>query len=127
MIRQCDCPRWRAPRRRFGYDGLSMLAEYNGSNALQRRYVFAPGLDQPIVWYEGSSVDSTTRRFVSADERGSIVSVTDSSGNLIGTDAHDEYGIPVHGRVPLEAQARGRQGLHCPNRRSGADRPLTAK
>jgi RHS repeat-associated protein len=76
-----------------------MLAEYNSSNALQRRYVFAPGLDQSIVWYEGATIDNTSRRFMSADERGSIISVTDSSGGLIGVNAYDEYGIPGSSNV----------------------------
>ena len=35
--------------------------------------LFAPGLDQPIVWYEGTTVDSTTRRFLSSDERAVIL------------------------------------------------------
>jgi hypothetical protein len=76
---------------RFAYDGLNMLAEYNGSNALQRRFVFDDE-GQPIIWYEGTG--TTNRRFLSADERGSIVSATDSSGALIGLNAYDEYGIP---------------------------------
>ena len=76
---------------RFAYDGQNMLAEYDGSNALQRRFVFGPG-GQPIVQYEGSG--TTTRRFLSSDERGSIVSATDSSGTLIGINSYDEYGIP---------------------------------
>jgi RHS repeat-associated protein len=76
-----------------------MIAEYNGSNALQRRYVFAPGVDQPIVWYEGATIDDSTRRFMSADERGSIISVTNSSGGLIGVDTYDEYGIPGSSNV----------------------------
>jgi RHS repeat-associated protein len=84
---------------RFAYDGLNMIAEYGSSNALQRRYVFAPGLDQPIVWYEGATIDNSTRRFMSADERGSIISVTDSNGGLIGVNAYDEYGIPGSSNV----------------------------
>lgn len=63
---------------RFGYDGVNPIAEYDGSNTLLRRYVDAPGIDQPIVWYEGAG--TTDRRFLSADERGSIISVSDSSG-----------------------------------------------
>jgi RHS repeat-associated protein len=34
------------------------------------------------------------RRFMSADERGSIISLTDSAGALIGIDRYDEYGRP---------------------------------
>jgi RHS repeat-associated protein len=77
---------------RFAYDGVSTIAEYDGSNTLQRRYVFGPGLDAPIVWYEGS--DTTARRFMSSDERGSIISLTDNSGALININRYDEYGKP---------------------------------
>ena len=77
---------------RFAYDGTDRIAEYNGSNALQRRYVFGPGIDEPIVQYEGTG--TTDRRFMGSDERGSIVSLTDSSGALIAINRYDEYGIP---------------------------------
>jgi RHS repeat-associated protein len=79
---------------RFAYDGLNRIAEYNGADALQRRYVFGPGMDAPIVWYAGATVSSTTRRFLSSDERGSVVSVTNSSGALLGINTYDEYGLP---------------------------------
>jgi RHS repeat-associated protein len=77
---------------RFAYDGVNMIAEYNGSNALQRRFVFGPGFDHPIVQYEGSG--TTDRRFMSADERGSVSSLTDSSGALLSINRYDEYGTP---------------------------------
>ena len=34
---------------RFAYDGVNMIAEYNGSNALQRRFVFGPEPDSGHV------------------------------------------------------------------------------
>ena len=76
----------------FAYDGANAIAEYNGSNALQRRYVFGPGVDEPLVQYEGTG--TTDRRFMSADERGSIISLTDSSGALLNVNRYDEYGKP---------------------------------
>jgi RHS repeat-associated protein len=75
----------------FAYDGLNAITEYDGGNAVLRRFVFDDD-GQPIVWYEGSS--TTSRRFLSADERGSIVSATDASGALVGINRYDEYGIP---------------------------------
>ena len=84
---------------RFEYDGSDLIAEYNGSNVIQRRYVHGPGIDNPIAWYEGSTIDGTTRRFLMADERGSVVSVTDSAGATININAYDEYGIPAPGNV----------------------------
>jgi hypothetical protein len=44
---------------RFAYDGANMLAEYNGSNALQRRFVFDDEM-QPIIWYEGTGTTAAS-------------------------------------------------------------------
>ncbi len=35
---------------------------------ITRRYVFGPGVDEPVVWYEGSNL--ADRRYLIADERG---------------------------------------------------------
>ena len=77
---------------KLAYDGLDRIAEYDGSNALQRRYVHGPSIDEPLVWYEGSG--TTDRRFLSSDERGSIISVTDGSGVVLGLNKYDEFGNP---------------------------------
>jgi len=77
---------------RFGYDGTDMIGEYTTSNALQRRFVFGPGDDEPLVWYEGSG--TTDRRWLHADERGSVTAVSNGSGNPIAIDNYDEYGMP---------------------------------
>jgi RHS repeat-associated protein len=58
-----------------------------GTLTPQRRHVFGPGVDEPLVWYEG-----TDRRFLSADERGSIVAVSDGSGVVRNVNRYDEYG-----------------------------------
>jgi RHS repeat-associated protein len=77
---------------RFAYDSADLIAEYNGSNAMLRRYVHGPGTDEPLVWYEGSG--TTDRRFLHSDERGSVVAVTNSSGTTLNVNGYDEYGIP---------------------------------
>jgi hypothetical protein len=53
------------------------MAEFDGANTMLRRYVHGPGVDEPLVWYEGAGTSS--RRFLQADERGSVVAVSDSS------------------------------------------------
>ncbi|WP_162806480.1 RHS repeat-associated core domain-containing protein [Sphingosinicella terrae] len=92
---------------RMLYDGHSLIGEYNGSNGLLRRYVHGPGVDEPLVWYEGTG--TTDRRWFHADERGSIVAVSGSSGSLVGTvNRFDEYGAPqgtVTGRFGFTGQA----------------------
>jgi len=78
---------------RFLYDGLDVIAEYDGSNTLLRRYVHGPSFDEPIVWYEGSG--TTDRRWILQDQLGSVVAATDGDGDLIGTpNTYDEYGRP---------------------------------
>lgn len=78
---------------RFLYDGDRIVAEYNSTGALLRRYVHGTGVDEPIVWYEGSSVSAATRRFLHADHQGSIVAVTSSTGATTEADTYDTYGV----------------------------------
>ncbi len=77
---------------KLAYDGLDRIIEYDGSNAIQRRYVFGPGIDEPLVWYEGNG--TSNRRFLGADERGSVIAVTDSAGTMLGINRYDEFGQP---------------------------------
>ncbi len=35
---------------RFLYDGVQVIGEFNGSNVMQRRCVFGPGINEPLVW-----------------------------------------------------------------------------
>ncbi|WP_066798435.1 RHS repeat domain-containing protein [Sphingomonas soli] len=80
---------------RFLYDGDQLVAEYDASGNLLRRYVDGAGQDDPLVWYEGSGVSSP--RYLYADHQGSIVAVTDSAGNVTRVNAYDEYGNPNSG------------------------------
>lgn len=82
---------------RFAYDDVAMIGEYNTSGTLLRRYIHGPGIDSPIVWYEGSG--TSNRRFLHADERGSIIAVSNASGALLTANAYDEYGIPSNGNL----------------------------
>jgi len=76
----------------FLYDGSDMIAEYDGSGNQLRRYVHGPGDDEPVVWYELS--DSTNpKRYLNADNQGSITSVTNGSGSVLNTTNYSEYGL----------------------------------
>ena len=74
------------------YDGDQLTAEYGGTGVLLRRYVHGPGEDAPLLWYEGAGLSD--RRSLQDDGQGSIVSVANAAGVLLGTNAYDEYGIP---------------------------------
>ncbi len=78
---------------RFVYDGDRLIAEYNTSGAVQRRYVHGAGVDEPMVWYEGSAVSSATRRHLHPDHQGSIVATTNAAGTMQNIGTYDAYGV----------------------------------
>jgi RHS repeat-associated protein len=93
---------------RFGWDGDRINIEFasGASWSTLRRYVPGPGVDETVVWYEGAGLSD--RRWLHADERGSITAVTDASGNAIAINRYDEYGIPAAtnvGRFQYTGQA----------------------
>ncbi len=61
----------------FLHGGNALLAEYNGAGTLLRRYVHGPGIDEPLVWYEGAGL--TDRRYLIADRQGSIIAANGAS------------------------------------------------
>ncbi len=79
----------------FAYDGGDIIAEYNGSGVLQRRYVHGPGFDEPLVWYEGAG--TTNRSWLMADHQGSIIAISNGSGAASNINTYDEYGVPGPG------------------------------
>lgn len=91
---------------KMAYDGLDLVSEYSSTNSLQRRYVHGPGVDEPLLWYEGSG--TSDRRWYHSDERGSIIALSDASGNSIAINSYDEYGSPAAtnvGRFQFTGQA----------------------
>lgn len=77
---------------RFLYDGPDLIAEYDGGNALLRRYVHGQGTDNPLVWYEGAT--TSAKSYLYSDERGSITAITNASGATTAIYGYDEYGMP---------------------------------
>lgn len=80
------------------YVGATLVTEMGGSPyGITRRYVHGPGTDEPLVWYEGSG--TADRRWLHADERGSIIAVSNDAGNAIAINTYDDFGIPGSGNV----------------------------
>jgi RHS repeat-associated protein len=84
---------------RFLYDGADIIAEYDGANALLRRYVHGPGTDEPLVQYDGAGTSS--KKWLHADARGSIIALSDASGNVVAKNTYDPYGAPQAGNTGL--------------------------
>ncbi|HWV45083.1 MAG TPA: RHS repeat-associated core domain-containing protein, partial [Nitrospira sp.] len=83
---------------RFLYDGSDLIAEYDDSGNVLRRYVHGFGADQPVVAYYGSGTADSDRHYLVSDERGSIVAVTNNTGDIgaanTGVNTYNEYGLP---------------------------------
>ena len=84
---------------RFVYDGDRLVAEYNGAGSLLRRYVHGPGVDEPVVWYEGAGVGAANRRYLHTDHQGSVVAIADAAGTVLGVNRYDPYGVPSAGNL----------------------------
>lgn len=78
---------------RLVYDGDELVAEYDSSGNILRRYIHDTGVDDPLVWYEGAVVGSN-RRTLQSNHQGSIISIADSGGNLVAVNSYDAWGIP---------------------------------
>jgi len=76
---------------RFGYDGEEMVYEAL-SGGRTRRYVYGPGIDEPLVGYLVTSA-GTSRLWYQSDERGSIARLSNDSGTPGGIGKYDEYGV----------------------------------
>lgn len=88
------------------YDWVNGQLAQESGNSIQRRYVYGPRADEVLVWYEGSG--TSDRRYTHADERGSVVAVSNDAGNAIAINSYDEYGIPGtsnQGRFQYTGQA----------------------
>ena len=74
------------------YAGSDLVAEVSATGTVINRYIPGPGTDEWVVWYEGSGTGS--KRWLHADERGSNIAQTDTSGVNQALNRYDEYGIP---------------------------------
>jgi RHS repeat-associated protein len=79
---------------RFVYDGAHDVVETDGSGNALRAFVWGPGADEPLVWWEG-----TGPKMLHADERGSIVALSDGTGAATAIYKYDEYGVPMSGQT----------------------------
>ncbi|MBW8858823.1 MAG: RHS repeat-associated core domain-containing protein [Caulobacter sp.] len=74
----------------FLYAGDKLVAEYDGAGGLLRRYAPSYGVDEAIVWWEGS--DFLNPRTLHADRQGSVIASVADSATTIYT--YGPYGEP---------------------------------
>ncbi|RYE51708.1 MAG: RHS repeat-associated core domain-containing protein, partial [Hyphomicrobiales bacterium] len=80
------------------YVGDQLVAEYNpATGGMLKRYIPGLGLDDVAVAYDGSG--TSTRNWQLADERGSVIGLSGSTGAVSTINTYDDYGVPASGNV----------------------------
>jgi len=93
----------------FLYDGPNLIAEYDGSGNLLKRYVHGPGDDEPLVMYDYTQ--SGALFYLHADDNGSVNLITNSSGGETAINTYDEYGLPAGANATERFQYTGQAWL----------------
>jgi RHS repeat-associated protein len=76
---------------KYVYDGDHCIAEYDSSNVLRRKYIYGPCVDEPISMIEAAGSYAGTY-YYHFDGLGSVVGLTNSSGNTVEVYEYDVYG-----------------------------------
>jgi RHS repeat-associated protein len=74
----------------FDMVGTDLVAARINGGATTERYVFAPGVDEPLAGFDNAGA----LYYFHSDERGSIVANSGPAGSPLRTVAYDEYGRP---------------------------------
>ncbi len=76
---------------KFLYDGDQIIAEYDANDTLLRKYVHGPCIDEPICLIESSGTYAGTQ-YYHYDALGSVVALTDASGDIVQLYEYSVYG-----------------------------------
>ncbi len=80
---------------KYVYDGGNVIAEYDHDNFLLRKYIYGPGVDEPICMIDAVANDA--EYYYHYDGLGSVVALSDSAGDTVQT-----YEYSVYGQVAAE-------------------------
>ena len=73
-------------------DGSQEIAEYDGTGTLLRRYVFGPGIDEPVATIAAAG----TKSYNHQDALGSVIALSDGTTGAVG----DKYTYSAYGESP---------------------------
>ncbi len=75
---------------KYLYDGQHIIAEYDGSDSLLHKYIYGPGVDQPICMIDVANSNATY--YYHFDGLGSCVALTNSAGSVVNLYEYSVYG-----------------------------------
>ena len=84
----------------YGYDGAHVIAEYDASDTLLRKFIYGPAIDEPICmivdggaryWYHAACPGTD----LAGNASGSVVALSNDSGGIVERYEYDAYGQTV--------------------------------
>jgi RHS repeat-associated protein len=75
---------------KYLYDGDHCIAESDGSDNLLRKYIFGPGIDEPVSMIDVE--DSNATYYYHFDALGSVIALTNSSGSTVELYEYSVFG-----------------------------------
>ena len=75
---------------RYVYDGGNVIAEYDGNNNLTRKYIHGPCVDEMVCMIDVA--DSSAVYYYHYNALGSVVALSDSTGDTVQTYEYSVYG-----------------------------------
>jgi len=75
---------------KYLYDGGHIIAEYDATGALVHKYIYGPGVDQPICMIDVADANATY--YYHFDGLGSVIALTDSSGAVANLYEYSIFG-----------------------------------
>ena len=89
---------------KYVYDREDILFEFDENDQIKARYTHAPGIDEPISVDRDTDSNGTleTTYYYQYDGLGSVIAITDSSGNVVQTYVYDSFGKIVQQAGSLE-------------------------
>ena len=77
---------------KYCYDGDQVIAEYDGSNTLLRKFMYGPGIDEPICMFK--YVAPTGIYYYHFDGLGSVAALSNNVGSIVERYSYDVFGEP---------------------------------
>ncbi|MFH1370388.1 MAG: RHS repeat-associated core domain-containing protein [Planctomycetota bacterium] len=77
---------------KYTYDGEQIIADYNDTNVLQRKYVYGPEIDEPICMIDVQNGNAIY--YYHYDGLGSVVALSDVNAQIVETYSYDVFGKP---------------------------------
>ncbi|UCE98682.1 MAG: RHS repeat-associated core domain-containing protein [Planctomycetota bacterium] len=78
---------------KYCYDADQIIGEYNESGALLRKFVYGPGIDEPICMIDVA--DGNSIYYYHFDGLGSVVALSDVNGVVAESYSYDVFGSPT--------------------------------